>query len=351
MLQLIGPFIAVQVLTLSSAHVTPRASGIRRIGTKCWQTALVAFIALHCSISAAQYPSKPIRFIVPWGPGSAPDVSSRLLAAELAPRLGQPVVVDDRPGAGGTIGATLIARAAPDGYTIGPWNIGQTISYSVIPNVPYDLNKDFQAIGQTHFSENVLAVKGSLPVNSVQELIAYAKTNPGKLLYGSPGNGSSPHVGMELFKLMTGLEIMHVPHKDAQQSITSLIAGNVDLLFENMGAIVPHVKAGRVRALATTGPKRSFVLPDLPSVAEAGVPGFQVVIWAGVTGPRGIPREVVTKLNQEINKALASPALKDKFASLGLEAAGGTPEQFDALVKGEAVKWADVVKRAQVRVD
>jgi len=246
---------------------------------------------------------------------------------------------------------TQIARAAPDGYTIGPGNIGQTISYSVIPNVPYDLNKDFQAIGQTHLSANVLAVRVSLPVRSVQELIAYAKSNPGKLMYGSPGNGSSLHVSMELFKLMTEVQIVHVPYKDAQQSITGLISGDVDVLFENMGAIVPHVKAGKVRALAVTGPKRSSALPDLPTVAEAGVAGFEVVIWAGVIGPREIPKDVVTKLNQEINNALRSPAIKEKFAALGLEPAGGTPEQFEAFIRAEAIKWADVVKRAHVRID
>ena len=314
-------------------------------------TLIAVLLGFASATALAQYPSKPIRFIVPWGAGSGPDVSSRIIAAELSTRLGQQIVIDNRPGAGGTIGMAIIARAAPDGYTIGPGNIGQTISYSVIPNVPYDLNKDFQSIGQTLVSANVLAVRLSLPVRSVQELIAYAKSNPGKLLYGSPGNGSSLHVGMELFKLMTGTQMVHVPFRDAQQAITGLVGGQVDLQFENLGAIVPHVKAGRVRGLAVTGPKRSPAVPELPTVAEAGVTGFEVITWAGVIGPSGVPKDIVAKLNAEINNALMSPALKERFAGLGLEPVGGTPEQFDALVKKEAVKWADVVKRAGVRVD
>jgi tripartite-type tricarboxylate transporter receptor subunit TctC len=314
-------------------------------------TLIAVLLGFASATALAQYPSKPIRFIVPWGAGSGPDVSSRIIAAELSTRLGQQIVIDNRPGAGGTIGMAIIARAAPDGYTIGPGNIGQTISYSVIPNVPYDLNKDFQSIGQTLVSANVLAVRLSLPVRSVQELIAYAKNNPGKLLYGSPGNGSSLHVGMELFKLMTGTQMVHVPFRDAQQAITGLVGGQVDLQFENLGAIVPHVKAGRVRGLAVTGPKRSPAVPELPTVAEAGVTGFEVITWAGVIGPSGVPKDIVAKLNAEINNALMSPALKERFAGLGLEPVGGTPEQFDALVKKEAVKWADVVKRAGVRVD
>jgi tripartite-type tricarboxylate transporter receptor subunit TctC len=221
----------------------------------------------------------------------------------------------------------------------------------VIPNVSYDLNKDFQSIGRTLVSANVLAVRLSLPVKSVQELIVYAKNNPGNLLYGSPGNGTSPHVGMELFKLMTGAQMVHVPYKDAQQAITGLVAGQVDLLFDNMPAIVPHVRAGRVRGLAVTGPRRSPAVPELPTVAEAGVTGFEVIIWAGVIGPRGIPKDIVARLNAEINSALMSPALKEKFAGLGLEPAGGTPEEFDTFIKKEAAKWADVVKRAGVRVD
>lgn len=314
-------------------------------------TLIAALLGFASATALAQYPSKPIRFIVPWGAGSGPDVSSRIIAAELSTRLGQQIVIDNRPGAGGTIGMAIIARAAPDGYTIGPGNIGQTISYSVIPNIPYDLNKDFQSIGQTLVSANVLAVRLSLPVRSVQELIAYAKSNPGKLLYGSPGNGSSLHVGMELFKLMTGTQMVHVPFRDAQQAIIGLVGGQVDLQFENLGAIVPHVKAGRVRGLAVTGPKRSPAVPELPTVAEAGVTGFEVITWAGVVGPSGISKDIVVKLNAEINNALMSPALKERFAGLGLEPVGGTPEQFDALIKKEAVKWADVVKRAGVRVD
>jgi len=314
--------------------------------------ALIAVLLGFAPTSAfAQYPTKPIRFIVPWGPGSGPDVTSRIVATELSARLGQQIVIDNRPGAGGTVGMALIARAAPDGYTVGPGNIGQTISYSVIPNVSYDLNKDFQSIGRTLVSANVLAVRLSLPVKSVQELIVYAKNNPGNLLYGSPGNGTSPHVGMELFKLMTGAQMVHVPYKDAQQAITGLVAGQVDLLFDNMPAIVPHVRAGRVRGLAVTGPRRSPAVPELPTVAEAGVTGFEVITWAGVIGPRGIPKDIVARLNAEINSALMSPALKEKFAGLGLEPAGGTSEEFDTFMKKEAAKWADVVKRARVRVD
>src|SRR6266571_3174000 len=291
--------------------------------------ALIALLLGFAPTSAfAQYPTKPIRFIVPWGPGSGPDVTSRIVATELSARLGQPIVIDNRPGAGGTVGMALIARAAPDGYTVGPGNIGRTL-----------------------VSANVLAVRLSLPVKSVQELIVYAKNNPGKLLYGSPGNGTSPHVGMELFKLMTGAQMVHVPYKDAQQAITGLVAGQVDLLFDNMPAIVPHVRAGRVRGLAVTGPKRSPAVPELPTVAEAGVTGFEVITWAGVIGPRGIPKDIVARLNAEINSALMSPALKEKFAGLGLEPAGGTPEEFDTFMKKEAAKWADVVKRAGVRVD
>jgi tripartite-type tricarboxylate transporter receptor subunit TctC len=307
--------------------------------------------ALMPATRAAEFPARPIRFIVPWGPGSGPDTTSRILAAELSNQLGQQVVIENRPGAGGSVGMTTIARAVPDGYTVGHGSIGTTISYSVIPRVTYDLNKDFQPIGQMLFGANVLAVRLSLPVGSVQELIAYAKDNPGKLLYGSPGNGSSLHVGMELFKLMTGTQMVHVPFRDAQQAITGLIGGQVDLQFENTGAIVPHIRAGRVRGLAVSSPQRSPALPELPTVAEAGVTGFEVVTWSGVVGPSGVPKDIVAKLNAELNRALAAPALKEKFSALGYEPVGGTPEQFDALIKKETLRWAEVVRRVGAKVD
>ena len=307
------------------------------------------FVAARCL--AEGYPSKPIRFIVPWGAGSAPDIGSRILTTELSKRLGQPIVVDDRPGAGGTVGTALLAKAVPDGYTIGHLSIGATISSSLIPNVSYDLNKDFEMLMQHLFSVNILAVRPTLPVNSVQELIAYAKSKPGKLLYGSFGNGSSSHLSMELFKFMSGTQMVHVPFKDAAQAITGLTGGQVDTMFDNMGSILPHVKSGRVRGLAVTGPTRSAAIPELPTVSEAGVPGFEVTVWAGVAGPRGLPKDVVAKLNTELNKSLEAQSLRDRFAALGFEPVGGTPEEFAAFVRKETERWAQVVKRVGARVD
>jgi tripartite-type tricarboxylate transporter receptor subunit TctC len=314
---------------------------------------LVAMVLCCCalSISAADFPTKPIRFIVPWGPGSGPDVTSRIVGAEMSAALGQPIVIENRAGAGGSVGLSAIARSAPDGYTIGHGSIGTTISYSVIPNVSYDLKKDFAAIGQLLYGSNVLAVRPSLPVKSVQELIAYAKANPDKLLYGSPGNGTSLHLSMEIFKQMTGTQMQHVPFKDAQQAVTAVISGQVDLQFENSGAIVPHVKAGRVRALAVSTAKRSPALPEVPTVAEAGVAGFEVTTWSGFVGPAGLPKEVIARLNAELNRALSLPSVIEKFTSLGYETAKTTPEQFDALIQKEAVRWSRVVRSVGARVD
>ena len=207
------------------------------------------------------------------------------------------------------------------------------------------------AIGQLLYGTNVLAVRLSLPVNSVQELIAYAKANPGKLLYGSPGNGSSLHLSMEIFKSMTDTQMQHVPYKDAQQAVMGVIAGQVDLQFENTGAIIPHVKAGRVRALAISTAQRSPALPELPTVAEAGVAGFEVTTWAGFVGPAGLLKEVVAKLNGELNRALSLPSVIERFAFFGYETAKTTPEQFDALIQKEAARWSSVVKRVGARVD
>jgi len=314
---------------------------------------LVAMVLCCCalSISAVDFPTKPIRFIVPWGPGSGPDVTSRIVGAEMSAALGQPIVIENRAGAGGSVGLSAIARSAPDGYTIGHGSIGTTISYSVIPNVSYDLKKDFTAIGQLLYGSNVLAVRPSLPVKSVQELIAYAKANPDKLLYGSPGNGTSLHLSMEIFKQMTGTQMQHVPFKDAQQAVTAVISGQVDLQFENSGAIVPHVKAGRVRALAVSTAKRSPALPEVPTVAEAGVAGFEVTTWSGFVGPAGLPKEVIARLNAELNRALSLPSVIEKFTSLGYETAKTTPEQFDELIQKEAVRWSRVVRAVGARVD
>jgi len=250
------------------------------------------------------------------------------------------------------LGMEVVARATPDGYTLGHGNINtMAINRSVLGKLPYDPDRDLQAVVLMYNSPNLLAVTLTLPVKTVQELIEYAKKNPDKLTFASTGNGSSVHVGMELFKLMTGTQMVHVPYKAATVAITDLTAGRVQLMADNIQSIGSHVKAGRLRGLAVTSGRRVPAFSDLPTVAEAGVPGFDVSAWAGAIVPAGVPKAIIARLNTELNKALATPSVRDKLPEMGLEIVGGTPEQYAAHIKSEAVKWADVVKRSGAKVD
>ena len=302
--------------------------------------------------AAAAWPERPLRYVLGSAPGGGPDVAARIVMAELGRQLGQQIVIENRPGASGTIGTDIIARATPDGYTIGHGNI-QTlaITRSVLPRLPYDIDRDLRPVVHMYGTPNLLAINSSIPAQSVQELIAYAKKNPDKLLYASTGSGSSIHVGMELFKLMTGTRMVHVPYKAATVAIADLTAGRVHLMADNINSIGPHVKAGRLRGLGVTSATRVPAFPDLPTIAEAGVPGFDVAAWAGVIVPAGVPRAIVARLNAEVNKALKAPAVADRLPALGLIVAGGTPEQFAAHIRKESARWADVVKRSGAKLE
>lgn len=311
-----------------------------------------AGLLIAAAVAGAAYPERPFRYVLPSAAGGGPDVASRVVMAELSRQTGQQVVVDNRPGASGLLGTELIVRATPDGYTMGHGNINtMAINRSVLAKLPYDIDRDLQAVILMYNSPNLLAVTMSLPVKSVQELIDYAKKNPDKLIFASTGNGSSVHVGMELFKLMTGTQMVHVPYKAATVAITDLTAGRVQLMADNIQSIGSHVKAGRLRGLAVTSGRRVPAFSELPTVAEAGVPGFDVSAWAGAVTPAGVPQAIIARLNAEINKALTAPAVREKFPEMGLEIVGGTPEQFAAHIKSEAAKWADVVKRSGAKVD
>jgi tripartite-type tricarboxylate transporter receptor subunit TctC len=302
--------------------------------------------------ASAEFPDRPIRYVLPSAPGGGPDVAARVVMAELGRQLGTQVVVDNRPGGSGVIGTEAIVRATPDGYTIGHGNINTLgINRSVLPKLPYNIDKDLTPVVHMYGTPNLLAVTLSLPVKSVQELVDFAKKNPDKLLFASTGNGSSVHVGMELFKLMTGTRMVHVPFKAATVAISDLTAGRVQLMADNINSIGPHVKSGRLRGLAVTTAKRVPAFSELPTIAEAGVPGFDVSAWAGVIVPTGVPKALVTRLNEAVNKALAAPAVADKLPDLGLVVAGGTPEQFGAHIRKEAARWAEVVKRSGAKVD
>lgn len=318
-----------------------------------WVIAAVTGGLVTAAAACAQdYPTKPIRLIVPSAPGGAPDINARLLATELTRQMGQQIVVDNRPGAAASIGTELIVRAVPDGYTIGYGTVpALAINQSMYAKLPHDPEKDLQKVAQLGYQPNLLAMAPSLPFKSVKELIAHAKNNPGKLSYGSSGNGSTLHLGMELFKLMTGTQMVHVPYKAAQQATAEMIAGQVHLMCDNFNSIFPHVKAGRVRGLGVTTLTRSPALPDLPTIDEAGVPGFELTVWGGVVAPVRVPKPIVARLNAEINKALAAPALREKFSAMGYTLVGGTPEQFDTFVKKEIAKWADVIKRSGAKID
>ncbi len=318
---------------------------------KCALVALT-LATMAASAPAADYPDHPIRFIVPQAAGSATDTVARILAAELSKQFGQQVIVDDRPGGALTIGLDLVAKSAPDGYTIGMGPIGAlAITRHMVAKLPYNIERDFQPIALVARGHLLLAVSPKLPIPSVKELVDYAKKNPGKLTNASSSNGSPGHVGGELFKYMTETEIVHVPYRGGAPAITDLIAGHVDLMFESLQSIAPFARDGKVRALGVSGAARSPAFPELPTIAEAGVPGYLAPTWTGVIAPAGVPRPIVDKLNAAINKALESEAFKEKFAKIGDEPAGGTPEEFAATIKADSAKWDDVVRRSGAKLD
>jgi tripartite-type tricarboxylate transporter receptor subunit TctC len=309
-------------------------------------------LALAAFAAEAQYPDPPVRLVVPQAAGSATDNFARLLAPALAKQLGQSVVVDNRPGGALTVGIDAVAKAAPDGYTIGLGPVGAlAITRHMVAKLPYDIERDLQPVALVQTGYMLLAVSPKLDIHSVSELIDYAKKNPGKLFNASSSNGSPGHVAGELFKYMTGTQIVHVPYKGGAPAIADLIAGNVQLMFESTNSISGHVKAGRVRGLAVSGAKRSAAFPDLPTIAEAGVPGYEVTVWSGIIAPAGLPRPILDRLNAATNAALESPEAKERIAQLGSEGGGGTPEQFAELIRRDSAKWAEVIKRSGAKID
>jgi tripartite-type tricarboxylate transporter receptor subunit TctC len=313
---------------------------------------VVVCALLATPVTAAEYPDRPIRYIVPSAAGNGADISARMLTAELAAQMKAQFVIDNRPTAGGVIGVGMLARAPADGYTLGYANmVYLAIFPSLMSNLPYDIDRDIQVVGRFTSGQNLLAVRTTLPVKSVMDLVNHARANPDKLTFGSSGNGTTLHLSGELFKQMTGTRIVHVPYKAVQQALTEIIAGQVDLIFDNQPSIAPYVKAGRVRGLASTGPVRSIVFPELPTMHEAGVAGYEITTWTGMMAPKGVPKEIVARLNAEIVKVCASPAFQTKIAATGSICATGSTEDFQAFTKRERVKWGEIVKRSGARID
>ena len=315
-------------------------------------TALCMLATVASGASAQNYPARPIRLVVPQAPGSASDNIARIVATELGSQIGQQVVVDNRPGGGFAIGMKLTAHATPDGYTLGYAPIGAlAISPNMFRKPPYNVLKEFQPIALIATNQMLLAASPRHPFKTIREVIDFAKQNPGKLLNASSASGSPGHVGFELFKLMAGVKIVHVPYKGGAAAILDLMSGQVHLMMESLNSITPHAKAGRVRGLGVTGPSRSPAVPDIPTVAEAGVPGYEATTWNGIVAPAGLPRPILATLNRAINKALASATLKQRFAAIGAEPSPRTPEQFAELIGSEYAKWGDVVRRAGATID
>lgn len=307
---------------------------------------MMPLLISQCAVAA--YPDRPIRFIVAAVAGSAPDTNSRAVTAELTTLLGQQFVVDNRGGAGGSIGTQSLARATADGYTVGYGNIASlAIAKSAIAKLPYDPEKDFAFVALTQYSVNMLAGAMALPVKTVSELIDHAKKNPGKLVYAGASVSSTQYLSGQLFNQMAGTNIRAVSFLGAQ-AIPAMTMGQVHLTFNGISALEQYVRTGRIRGIAVTGSKRSAAFPDLPTIAET-LPGYEVVPWGGIIAPAGVPKDVVARLNSAVNKALATPALLERFKALGVEPAGGTPEQFAQYVRKETVKWANVVKKAGIK--
>jgi tripartite-type tricarboxylate transporter receptor subunit TctC len=307
---------------------------------------------LFASAHAQPWPSKPIRYIVPFAPGGTTDILGRMVAAGLSSSLGQPVVVENKPGQAGSIGAAELARATPDGYTIGGGTISShAINATLYPKLPYDPVKDFAPITMLATLPNMLIVHPSLDVASVRELVELLKANPNKYSFGSAGNGTSQHISGELFKIMTGTQMQHIPYKGSGPMIPDLLAGTIQLSFENITTAYPQVKGGKLKALAVTSSKRSFVAPEVPTMAEAGLAGYDISSWQAMYAPAGTPRDIVARLYAETVKALRSPENQKKLSDLGLDAGGMAPEELAALMRADIPRLGKVVRESGAKVD
>jgi tripartite-type tricarboxylate transporter receptor subunit TctC len=312
---------------------------------------LVPFFVLAAPAGAQSYPTRTVKIIVAFAPGTTSDIIGRMFADKLSQQMGQPFVVENRTGAGGTIGAEAVARSAPDGYTLLLSTAALPVSAHVFPNLKYDTAKDFASVSVISHSPLLLAANLDLPVRSVQELIQYARTNPGKLSFGSAGVGTSHHLTGEKFKLDTGIDIVHVPYKGSGPAHVDLLGGQIQLMFDNIVALMPHVKSGKVRALAVSSAKRHALLPEVPSLQEAGVRDFETVAWFGLVGPAGTPRNVVNRLNAEVVKAVKLPDIEKRLIEAGSNIIGSSPEAADQFLRDEVAKWGHVVRAANVRAN
>ena len=306
--------------------------------------AIAGFLSV-CSVLAQAYPSKSIRLVVPFPPGGAVDFYARAVQPALAEALGQPVVIDNKAGASGMLGAGIVAQSAPDGYTLLLGNIASlAINVGIYDKMPYDPRKDFTHIVRTVDVNYVLVVHPSLPVKTFGELVQYAKANPGKLSYGSAGSGSLPHLGTELLKAQAGIDLVHVPYKGGGPMVTDALGGQIQVVLGDQANLMPHVQTGRLRALAVATTKRSANAANIPTIAESGLPGYDATAWQGLVGPAGMNAEVVKKINEAFNKVMVTPALRDKLIAGGLDPMGGTPAQFSRFIDSEITKWTKIAK-------
>jgi tripartite-type tricarboxylate transporter receptor subunit TctC len=315
--------------------------------------ALLAALALAVSFGvSAQYPNRPIKLVVPFPPGGPTDLVARLTAQKLAEAFGQAVVIDNRPGASGTLGAEAAAKSAPDGYTLLLGTTGTLASApSLLSNLPYDPIRSFAPISQLTNGVFFVVVNSSLPVSSLRELIEFAKARPGQLAFGSGGNGHPLHIAGEMFKVASGVDLLHVPYKGTGPALADLVAGRTHVMFEQLPALHPHIRSGKLKALAVAAPARSAQLPEVPTSAEAGLPGYEVSAWFGLLAPAGTPKDIIGRLSNEARKALATKEIQESFAKHGIEAVGSTPEEFTALIVAEAAKWSRAVKLSGARLD
>jgi tripartite-type tricarboxylate transporter receptor subunit TctC len=334
---------------MSKPSVTRRRSVLRDV-------ALRALVACVCAAAlspafAQTWPDKPIRLIVSAGPGSSLDALARTIADKLKERVGQPVIVENKPAAGGTVAMTEVARAASDGYTMGLGFNGPLAFGPLLQKLPYDVSKDLAPVIVTSSQPNVLAVNAQLPVKTLKELVAYAKANPGKLAYASVGNGSSSHLAMEFLKSVAGFDALHVPFNGSPPAVTATIQNETQMMFAVMQPLQPQIQAGKLRAIAVTTAKRFRLLPDLPAIAESGYPGFEALAWNGIVMPAATPKPIVARLNADIDAILKEPEVLQKMHALGFDLIGGPPDALAKLIRDETAQWTPVIRKLGLRVD